>query len=69
VSTDVTYVAAAHGLARCRAEAGDVAGELAAYDRIPSTHLAYPAAQLAGVQSLIRAGRYQEAAARQRARP
>ena len=64
VSTDVTYVAAARGLARCRAEADDVDGELAAYDRIPSTHLAYPAAQLAGVQSLIRAGRYPEAAAR-----
>ena len=64
VSTDVTYVAAARGLARCWAEVDDVDGELAAYDRIPSTHVAYPAAQLVGVQSLIRAGRYSEAAAR-----
>ena len=66
VSTDVTYVAAARGLARCRAEASDVDGELAAYDRIPPTHLAYPAAQLLAVQSLIRSGRYSEAAARLR---
>ena len=64
VSTDVTYVAAARGLARCRAEANDVDGELAAYDRIPATHLAYPTAQLDAVQSLIRSGRYPEAAAR-----
>ena len=66
VSTDVTYVAAARGLARCRAEANDVDGELAAYDRIPATHLAYPTAQLVAVQSLIRSGRYAEAATRLR---
>jgi serine/threonine-protein kinase PknG len=64
VSTDPSYVAAARGLARCRAQAGDVGGALDALGRIPSTHLAYPSAQLEAVELLIAAGRYPEAATR-----
>jgi serine/threonine-protein kinase PknG len=59
---DPNYVAAAQGLARCRAAAGDVAGALAAYARIPSTHRAWAEAQVEAVRMLIRAGRFQEAA-------
>lgn len=64
VTTDPSYVAAARGLARCRARAADVAGALDALGRIPSTHLAYPAAQLQAVELLIAAGQYPEAVAR-----
>jgi serine/threonine-protein kinase PknG len=66
VSTDPSYVAAARGLARCRANAGDVNGALDALARIPSTHLAYPAAGLEAVELLIAAGRHREAATRLR---
>ena len=45
-AVDPGYVAAARGLARCRAAPGDVAGALAAYDRIPATHRAHAGAQI-----------------------
>lgn len=64
VGVDPSYVAAARGLARCKARAGDVVGELAAYDRIPPTHRAYAAAQLDAVRTLIRADRYPDAGTR-----
>jgi serine/threonine-protein kinase PknG len=55
-------VAAAQGLARCRAASGDVAGALAAYDRIPATHRARSEAEVEAVRMLIGAGRFPEAA-------
>ena len=63
-TVDPTYVAAAKGLARCRAEMGDVTGSLAAYDLIPSSHSAFADAQLDAVSTLITAGSFAEAASR-----
>jgi serine/threonine-protein kinase PknG len=62
VTIDPNYVAAARGLARCRASAGDVAGALAAYDRIPSTHRAQSTARVEAVRMLIGAGQFTQAA-------
>ncbi|MGI8807307.1 MAG: tetratricopeptide repeat protein [Acidimicrobiales bacterium] len=62
VSIDPNYVAAARGLARCRAATGDVAGALAAYGRIPTTHRAHATAQIEAVRMLTGAGQFQQAA-------
>ena len=62
VTVDPGYVTAARGLARCRAAAGDVAGALAAYDRIPATHRAHAVAQVEAVRTLVDAGRFVDAA-------
>jgi serine/threonine-protein kinase PknG len=64
VMVDPSFIAAAKGLARCRAAMQDVAGAMAAYDRIPRTHRAYAAAQLDAVRVLIAAGRFSEAGQR-----
>jgi serine/threonine-protein kinase PknG len=64
VTVDPAFVAAAKGLARCRAEAGDADGALSAYDRVPRTHRVYPSAQVDAVRTLIRFGRYSEAHSR-----
>jgi serine/threonine-protein kinase PknG len=62
VSTvDPSYVGAATGLARCRLQAGDVPGALAAFARVPSTHRAHGEAQLAAVRALVGAARFAEA--------
>lgn len=62
VSTvDPSYVGAATGLARCRLQAGDVPGALAAFSRVPSTHRAHGPAQLAAVRALVGAARFAEA--------
>lgn len=62
VSTvDPSYVGAAIGLARCRLKEGDVAGALAAFGRVPSTHRAHGEAQLAAVRALVGADRFAEA--------
>jgi len=62
VSTvDPSYVGAAIGLARCRLKEGDVAGALAAFERVPSTHRAHGEAQLAAVRALVGADRFAEA--------
>ena len=45
--TDPGFTAAAFGLARCRLAAGERAGALAAYDRIPDSSSAYLEAQTA----------------------
>ena len=63
-TVDPSYVAAAKGLARCRAQLGDVDGALAAYELIPATHTAFAGAQLDGVATLIAAGGFAEAASR-----
>ena len=63
-TVDPTYVAAARGLARCRAQMGDVDGALAAYELIPRTHTAFAGAQLDGVSTLIEAGSFAAAADR-----
>jgi serine/threonine-protein kinase PknG len=50
--TDAGFTAATFGLARCRLEAGDRAGALAAYDRVPESSSAYLEAQTARIQCL-----------------
>jgi serine/threonine-protein kinase PknG len=62
VSIDPNYVAAARGLARCLAAFGDVAGALAAYGLIPTTHRAHAAARIDAVRMLSAAGQFQQAA-------
>jgi serine/threonine-protein kinase PknG len=51
--TDPGFTAATFGLARCRLDAGERAGALAAFDRVPESSSAYLAAQTARIQSLI----------------
>jgi serine/threonine-protein kinase PknG len=55
--TDPSFTAATFGLARCRLEAGDRAGALAAYDRVPDSSSAYLEAQTARIHRLV-AGPY-----------
>ncbi len=50
--TDPGFTAAAFGLARCRLAAGERAGALAAYDRIPDSSSAYLEAQTARIRCL-----------------
>src|SRR5581483_7336526 len=64
VTVDPSYVGAARGLARCRAAGGDVAGALAAYDRVPVAHRAHADAQLSAVELLIASGQFQQAGQR-----
>ena len=51
--TDPAFTAATFGLARCRLEAGDRAGALAAYDRVPDSSSAYLEAQTARIHRLV----------------
>jgi serine/threonine-protein kinase PknG len=53
--TDPGFTAATFGLARCRLDAGERAGALAAYDRVPESSSVYLAAQTARIQTLIAA--------------
>jgi len=50
--TDPAFTVAAFGLARCRLAAGERAGALAAYDRVPDSSSAYLEAQTARIRSL-----------------
>ena len=50
--TDPGFTAAAFGLARCRLAAGERAGALTAYDRIPDSSSAYLEAQTARIRCL-----------------
>jgi serine/threonine-protein kinase PknG len=50
--TDPGFTAATFGLARCRVAAGDRAGALAAYDRVPDSSSAYVEAQTARIRCL-----------------
>ena len=50
--TDPGFTAAAFGLGRCRLAAGERAGALAAYDRIPDSSSAYVEAQTARIRCL-----------------
>ncbi|MGA8335999.1 MAG: tetratricopeptide repeat protein [Solirubrobacteraceae bacterium] len=50
--TDPAYTAATFGLARCRLAAGERAGALAAYDRVPDSSSAYVEAQTARIRCL-----------------
>jgi serine/threonine-protein kinase PknG len=61
---DPAYVGAAAGLARTRLHNGDVTGALEAYGRVPKTHQAHEAAQVAAARTLIATYRFGEAAAR-----
>jgi serine/threonine-protein kinase PknG len=64
IAVDPSYVAAAMGLARCRASQGDVAGAIAAYDAIPRTHRAYAEAQRKAVELVIHEGWFERAGQR-----
>jgi serine/threonine-protein kinase PknG len=61
---DPTYGGAAVGLARCRLATGDMAGALEAYGRVPRTHRAYDAAQMAAARTLINTHQFAEAVRR-----
>jgi serine/threonine-protein kinase PknG len=50
--TEPAFTAATFGLARCRWEAGDRAGALAAYDRVPDSSSVYLEAQTARIHRL-----------------
>ena len=50
--TDPAFTAATFGLARCRLAAGERAGALAAYDRVPDSSSAYVEAQTARIRCL-----------------
>jgi serine/threonine-protein kinase PknG len=50
--TDPAFTVAAFGLARCRLAAGERAGALAAYDRVPDSSIAYVEAQTARIRCL-----------------
>ncbi len=52
--TDPAFTSAAFGLARCRAQAKDRAGAVAAYQRIPSASRRYTLAQVALARILVR---------------
>jgi serine/threonine-protein kinase PknG len=52
-TTDPAYTSAAAGLGRVRAAAGDRAGAVDAFDRIPSTSAAWSAGQVAAVRALL----------------
>jgi len=54
--TDPAFTAATFGLARCRLAAGERAGALAAYDRVPDSSSAYLEAQTARIRCLTEAG-------------
>jgi serine/threonine-protein kinase PknG len=54
--TDPSITSASFGLARCRLEAGDRAGALQAYDRVPDTSSGYIDAQTARIRCLSRDG-------------
>src|SRR5207302_9768186 len=54
--TDPSITSASFGLARCRLDAGDRAGALAAYDRVPDTSSGYVDAQSARIRCLSRDG-------------
>jgi serine/threonine-protein kinase PknG len=56
-STDPAFTSASFGLARARLALGDVAGGVAAYERIPATSSVHAHAQLALARTLIRGGR------------
>jgi serine/threonine-protein kinase PknG len=59
--TDPAYTTAAAGLARCRLAAGDRAGAVEAYNRVPGTSSAYRSSQVGAVRALVRS--YPSAAA------
>jgi serine/threonine-protein kinase PknG len=52
-TTDPAFTSAAAGLGRMRAAAGDRAGAVTAFDRIPPTSAAWPAGQVAAIRALI----------------
>ncbi|MGZ4223493.1 MAG: tetratricopeptide repeat protein [Solirubrobacteraceae bacterium] len=54
--TDPSITSASFGLARCRLEAGDRAGALAAYELVPDTSSGYIDAQTARIRCLSRDG-------------
>jgi serine/threonine-protein kinase PknG len=54
--TDPTITSASFGLARCRLSAGDRAGTLAAYERVPDTSSGYIDAQTARIRCLSHDG-------------
>jgi len=54
--TDPSITSASFGLARCRLEAGDRAGALEAYERVPDTSSGYIDAQTARIRCLSRDG-------------
>jgi serine/threonine-protein kinase PknG len=54
--TDPSITSASFGLARCRLEAGDRAGALQAYERVPDTSSGYIDAQTARIRCLSRDG-------------
>jgi serine/threonine-protein kinase PknG len=51
--TDPAYTTAAAGLARCRLAAGDRAGAVEAYNRVPGTSSAYRSSQVGAVRALV----------------
>jgi serine/threonine-protein kinase PknG len=54
--TDPTFTSACFGLARCLLDAGDRAGAVAAYDRVPERSNARIDAQIARAETLLRDG-------------
>ncbi|HEX8630895.1 MAG TPA: tetratricopeptide repeat protein [Catenuloplanes sp.] len=53
--TDPAYTTACAGLARCRLAAGDRAGAVEAYNRVPGTSAAYRSSQVGAVRALVQA--------------
>jgi serine/threonine-protein kinase PknG len=51
--TDPAYTTACAGLARCRLAAGDRAGAVEAYNRVPGTSAAYRSSQVGAVRALL----------------
>jgi serine/threonine-protein kinase PknG len=64
VTVDPSQVAAARGLARCRARTGDLDGAIDAFDGIPANHRAYVGAQVDAVRTLVAFGQFRAAADR-----
>jgi serine/threonine-protein kinase PknG len=52
--TDPAFTTAAAGLARCRLAAGDRAGAVEAYNRVPGTSSAFRSSQVGAVRALVR---------------
>jgi serine/threonine-protein kinase PknG len=52
-TTDPSFTGAVFGLARCRSGIGDVAGAIAAYERVPSTSSTYVDAQVARTRLML----------------
>ncbi|MGH9243147.1 MAG: tetratricopeptide repeat protein, partial [Acidimicrobiales bacterium] len=66
---DPAYVGAAAGLARCRLQTADIKGALEAYGRVPRTHQAFEAAQVAAARTLIATHQLRDADERLRQLP